>query len=81
MTLDEVAEWQALAPTRAILGFYESALKECEEIKLSPSDSDPDTFWADSMKQELAKEVLQEFVTLLSNAEALTEELEAHYAE
>lgn len=77
MTLDEVAEWQALAPSRAILGFYQSALKQFEELTLSPSDSNPDDFWVDSMKQQISKEVLSEFVTLLSDPQALLEEMEA----
>lgn len=78
MTLDDLSEWQALAPTKAVLGFYESALMQAEDLNIDPTDMDPSQFWRDSMKAKLAEEVLGNFVELLSDPEALLQEIQAH---
>ncbi len=81
MTEDEIAEWQALAPTRAVLGFFQSALKQWELHRISPTDSTPDEFWADSVKAEITREVFKEFTELLKDPKALAAEMEANSAE
>ncbi len=73
MNRQELEDWQNHPVTREILSLYEDALGDMNDMHLNPEGFAPDEFWKRSMKIELGRQAIYEFLSYIKS-DAIAEE-------